>query len=43
MNAKLADSEFIEGVGNEFESIIEPQHNRVSALGTEILYQVGNV
>ena len=43
VNEKLTDSEFIVGVGNEFEPKIEPHHNSVSALGTEILYQVGNV
>jgi hypothetical protein len=42
VNAKLANSEFVEGVGNEFGPVIAPQHQGCSALGNDFLYVVDN-
>ena len=42
INAKLANSEFVEGVGNEFGPAIAPQHQGCSGLGNDFLYVIDN-
>gem|GEM_PF-7070202 len=40
MNATLAGSEFVEGVGSEFGPVVAPQHQGCYAMGNDFLYLV---
>jgi len=40
VNATLAGSEFVEGVGSEFGPVVAPQHQGCYAMGNDFLYLV---